>query len=59
MALIGLVLVIVAAILVIVDLALGARGGNPWPARGYLLPVAVLLIAAALALFGVAPLIKG
>lgn len=59
MALVGLVLVIVAGILVIVDLALGIRGGSPWPARGYLLPVAVLLIIIALAFTGVQPLLKG
>lgn len=59
MALIGLVLMIIAGILVIVDLALGARGGNPWPARGYLIPVALLLVIIAVTLFGVQPLIRG
>jgi hypothetical protein len=58
MALIGLVLVIVAGILVVVHIALGSRG-NAWAGSGYLLPVALLLVIAALAFFGVQPLVKG
>jgi hypothetical protein len=56
---IGLVLVIVAGVLVIVGLVLGAPNAttNAWPGRRFtLLAVAVLLIVAAL-LVGITPLV--
>ena len=55
---IGVLLIIVAGVLVIVDLALGRTWGPEWYHRArWLLSVAVLLVCIAL-LLGVEPFIK-